>query len=214
MEEAAGGHRASRRLTPRVILALVLLVTVLTAGTLALALRGGDSRGDYLGSVPPVKVTLPDFSLRDYTGDTVSAGDLHGRVVLVTFLDTRCRESCPIIASLLGRTLDRLSPAERKSVAVVAFTVDPVDDTPQAVRDFLRAHRVEGRIRYLIGSEQELRPLWTAFAVLPAVDSGSDDIHSAPVRIFDRDGVWVSTQHVGVDLTPDNLAHDVREALG
>lgn len=38
--------------------------------------------------------------------------------------------------------------------------------------------------------------------------------HSAPVRIFDSRGVWVSTLHAGVDLTPENLANDLRVALG
>jgi hypothetical protein len=49
--------------------------------------------------------------------------------------------------------------------------------------------------------------------VLPALDSGSSDIHSAPVRVYDRGGVWVSTQNAGADLTPENLAHDLRLAL-
>jgi len=33
------------------------------------------------------------------------------------------------------------------------------------------------------------------------------------VRIYDRDGVWVSTLHAGADLTTENLVHDVRVAL-
>lgn len=32
-------------------------------------------------------------------------------------------------------------------------------------------------------------------------------------RIFDRQGTWVTTLHPGADLTPANLAHDVRVAL-
>jgi hypothetical protein len=33
------------------------------------------------------------------------------------------------------------------------------------------------------------------------------------VRIFDRRGIWVSTLHAGIDLTPANLVHDIRAAL-
>jgi len=33
------------------------------------------------------------------------------------------------------------------------------------------------------------------------------------VRVIDRRGIWVATQHAGVDLTPSNLAHDALEAL-
>ena len=58
-----------------------------------------------------------------------------------------------------------------------------------------------------------MRPVWKDFGVLPATRTGSDDIHSADVRIFDRRGTWVSTLHAGIDLTPANLVHDIRIAL-
>jgi hypothetical protein len=58
-----------------------------------------------------------------------------------------------------------------------------------------------------------MQPVWTAFHVLPAADTGDADVHSADVRVFDRRGVWVSTLHVVVDLTAANLLHDIHEAL-
>jgi hypothetical protein len=33
------------------------------------------------------------------------------------------------------------------------------------------------------------------------------------VRIYDRNGTWVTTLHPGADLTEANLAHDIRAAL-
>ena len=70
-----------------------------------------------------------------------------------------------------------------------------------------------GQIDYLIGTVRQLRPVWNAYGILPAVDTGSADIHSADVRVFDRHGEWVSTLHTAVDLTPANVVHDVRTAL-
>ena len=58
-----------------------------------------------------------------------------------------------------------------------------------------------------------MRPVWKDFRVLPATQTGSDNIHSADVRIFDRQGTWVSSLHAGVDLTPANLVHDIRAAM-
>jgi hypothetical protein len=37
-------------------------------------------------------------------------------------------------------------------------------------------------------------------------------MHSAPVRVYDAEGRWRSTLNAGVDLTPANLAHDLRLA--
>ena len=165
------------------------------------------------GSQPPARIELPRFSLRDEQGRLVSSGDLAGKAVIVTFLDTKCRESCPIIADQIRQALAQLSSADRADTAALAISVQPDVDEPASVRSFLRRHRVEGSLRYLVGSETALRPVWNAFQVLPALDSGSSDIHSAPVRVYDRAGVWISTQSAGADLTPANLAHDVGVAL-
>ena len=177
---------------------------------------GGTTTGQpaaYRGSVPPPGVRAPDFALRSYRGPIVQMAALRGKVVLVTFLDTKCTESCPIIAGVIGAALSRLKPAERRQVEAVAITVQPRLDTPASVRRFLRVRHALGVLDFLIGSVEQLRPVWKAFHVLPAVDTGSADVHSADVRVFDRDGMWVSNLHVGVDLTPGNLVHDIRTAL-
>ena len=43
--------------------------------------------------------------------------------------------------------------------------------------------------------------------------SGDDSLHSAPVRIYSRDGEWLSTLYAGSTLTAANLVHDLRLAL-
>jgi cytochrome oxidase Cu insertion factor (SCO1/SenC/PrrC family) len=132
----------------------------------------------------------------------------------MTFLESKCREACPVIAAEIAQTLALLTPAERRQVAAVAVSTHPADDTPRSVRAFVKRHRLAGRLDYLIGSEGELRPVWKAFHVLSALDSGDADTHSAPVRVYSPEGEWVATLHAGADLTPGNLAHDVRVALG
>ncbi|MEX0675092.1 MAG: SCO family protein [Gaiellaceae bacterium] len=188
------------------------IAALVVAITIGIALFAGRDAEGYRGSKPPAGIELPSFSLRDADGSRVAADDLDGKVVVVTFLDTKCTEACPVIGEQLREGLARLDDDERESTVAIAVSVHPGDDTPEAVRDFLRQHRIEGTLRYLVGSEAELRPVWRAFEVLPALDTGSSDLHSAPVRVYDRNGTWVSTLHAGADLTPENLAHDVRTA--
>ena len=73
-----------------------------------------------------------------------------------------------------------------------------------------------GRPERFATSTERLRscdPVWRAFEVVSSLDSGDSNLHSAPVRVYDGEGRWRSTLHPGVDLTPANLAHDLREAL-
>lgn len=193
------------------------------AAAALLAACGGNSAspvesapaGLYRGSEPPGGIELPRFVLHDERGELVDSRDLRGKVVLVTFLDSQCTESCPLIASEVARTLDGLSAAERRQLEAVAISTDPAEDTRPAVRSFLRRRRALGRLRYLGGGEplSRLRGIWRAFQILPSVETGKDALHSAPVRLYDRDGFWVATLHPGADLTIANLAHDLRLAL-
>lgn len=181
------------------------------AGALALAV-GGESQS-YRGSVPPGAIRLPEFALRTFDGRAVRSGELRGKVVLVTFLDSQCTEACPILASQIARALDRLSADERRDVVAVAFSTDPAEDTPQSVRAFLQKQNALGKLLYLTGPEAELRGAWKQFQILSSEESGEDTLHSAPLRVYDRDLVWRATLHAGVDLTPENVVHDVRLTL-
>lgn len=171
------------------------------------------SEGPYKGSEPPGRIELAPFALRSYRGGRVASTQLKGKVVALTFLESNCQEACPIIAVQVARGIDRLTPAERRQVRAIAISTHPIDDTAANVSRFLARRHALGRLDYLIGRESELRPVWRRYHILPALDSGDADTHSASVHIYDRDGVWVSSLHPGIDLTPENFAHDVRRAL-
>ncbi len=189
-----------------------LIVYSLVRGSSSGSLAAGPPPGPYRGSEPPAQIHMPKFTLRDHRGRVIDSSDLLGKVTLVTFLDTDCKTKCPIIAAQIGDGLRLLSPAEQGAVVPLAISVNPASDTPQSVPTFLRRRQAE-QLDFLLGPVRALRPVWRSFHVLSAAETGNADIHSADVRIFDRRGIWVATQHAGVDLTPSNLAHDIRIAL-
>ncbi len=203
-----------------VTLGSAVICFIVVVAALALSDRNSGSRGEsrlsadtYRGSEPPARLHMPAFALRDYTGALVRSQDLRGKVVLLTFLDSQCTDACPVIARQIALTFGRLDAEERKRVVPVAISVDPAEDTPRSIRSFLGRQRAIGKLRYLVGSEHGLRRLWKQFGILSSLESGKDTLHSAPVRLYDGTGTWVATQHAGADLTPANLAHDIRAAL-
>ena len=212
----------------RWIIGGVVALTTLALGTLfTIAVLSGTrttasnvgalrpSSGPYRGSEPPQGIPMPKFSLRDEAGRVLDSRELRGKVVLLTFLDSRCTDACPIIASQIAQTLSHLTRAERSQVEAVAISSDPVTDTPAAVHTFLAKQHAVGNLHYL-GAGQPLRrlkPVWRAFQILASAETGQHTLHSAPLRIYDRNGIWVTTLHAGADLTPTNLTHDARTAL-
>jgi cytochrome oxidase Cu insertion factor (SCO1/SenC/PrrC family) len=199
--------------TAATVIVIAVVAAIDAARERGTALTSKPDQGVYRGSEPPGRHVLPSFRLPTYGGRTVDSGDLQGRVVVAMFVDTACREACPIIVSAVAAGLRSLDPVTRRRVIAVAFSVDPEVDTPRHVRAFLEARNAAREIVYAVARVGKMRPVWKAFFVLPAVDSGDADTHSAGVRIFDRNGVWVSTLRAGLDLTSSNIAHDIEIAL-
>jgi protein SCO1/2 len=198
----------------RIVVAVVLALAAAGAVVgIVLAAGSDEPASAFLGSIPPEGIELPAFELTDENGAPVSSDELAGKAVAVTFLDTQCRAECPIVAPLMGEGLKRLSADERDQVVALAITSDPTGDTPESVGAFLDRLKVRGLLHYLVAPVDVMEPLWRAFAVTSSYETGIDDLHSIPVRIFGPDGTWVSTLHSGADLTADNLANDLRAAI-
>jgi cytochrome oxidase Cu insertion factor (SCO1/SenC/PrrC family) len=198
----------------RIAVAAALAVALAGTATATVLVSRDRSGGPVIaGSRAPSGETLPAFRLQDQHGEVVNSRDLAGQAVLVTFLDSQCGDTCPIVALQVSEGLRRLAPEERAQVVALAISTDPTGDTAASVESFLREQRADTHLRYLLGTEAELRPVWRDFHILSSFDSGDDELHSAPVRLFDRQRVWRSTLHAGADLTPENLAHDLRALL-
>lgn len=95
---------------------VLVTVALLGAGGTALVLHGGRQAepshpgpGLYRGSEPPGRIALPRFVLPRSDGEGVVRSDaLRGRIVLTTFVDSACKQSCPIIVGILGDALRQL----------------------------------------------------------------------------------------------------------
>lgn len=160
--------------------------------------------GGFAGSIRP-QAPPAAFLLRDQDGRAVAAADLRGDPVIVSFLYTTCDDDCPTIAQQVRGALDDLG----RDVPAIAISVDPANDTPARARRFIARQRLTGRMRFLLGSEDELQRVWREFGVQPQ-EEGRE--HSAIVVVLDSGGVARVSFPID-QLTPEALAHDLR-ALG
>lgn len=220
MDGAGSKPHWSRRAGLTFVVATALALPLLILAVVVPARWNGDGlsfraadQGPYRGSEPPGRFPMPAFSLQGYRGNAVSTEQLRGRIVLLTFLDSHCTDACPIIASVVARTMERLTAQERRHVKAVAITTDPSNDTPATVERFLQRQRATAELEYLLDSETRLRRLWKEFYVLSSLETGDPRVHSAPLRIYNRELVWVATLHTAADLSEANLLHDIRTAL-
>jgi len=200
-------------------LAAVLAVLALVLGA---ALLFGDERQDatpqpftvspsgFAGAVSPPGARAAGFRLRDQDGALATLAAERGRVTVLTFLYTTCEDTCPIAASQILGALEELGPSG-KDVAALAVSVDPAHDTAARARRFLLARGLTGRMRFALGDEAQLRPVWGAYGVQPqGPDPDAEDYeHSARVVLVDKRGFQRVAFPID-QLTPPALAHDIR----
>jgi protein SCO1/2 len=118
----------------------------------------------------PARFTPPreqafDFNLRDQHGRLVSLASNRGKVVVLTFLYTSCRDLCPAQAAEI---VDAVTRVGGKGVVVYGVSVDPVGDTPEHVNEWLEHHGLEDApVEYLSGTKAQLEPVWRAYGIAP-----------------------------------------------
>ncbi|MGH2897664.1 MAG: SCO family protein, partial [Solirubrobacteraceae bacterium] len=151
-----------------------LLALTAIAGVLLFAVgERAVPAADFAGAVrPPGIEPARSRGLTDQDGRPVRLADLRGRPVVVTFLYTTCRDTCPLTTQQIRIALDELG----HDVPVVAVSVDPPNDTPRRARTFALQQGMQGRMRWALGSAGELQRLWRAFGVQP---QSADGEHTA-----------------------------------
>jgi protein SCO1 len=129
----------------------------------------------------------PGFSLRDQDGSPVSLASLGHRPVLLTFLDSRCHQECPIQGRQLGIMLRQMAPAVRPTLVVVG--VDPAGDTPASIRHAMREWGLGGpwHWHWLRGTRRQLAPVWRDYGIT-VVPSTNDIAHGMALFLIDRRG--------------------------
>jgi protein SCO1/2 len=151
----------------------------------------------------------PDFTLVDgITGRPTALSSLQGKIVVLAFLYTHCPDVCPLTAEQFRQARQKLTDSERDRTVFVAVSVDPVQDTPQAVQAFAKDHGLSAGFLYLIGSQAQLRPVWSAYGIRIETDTTTAVGHSDAIYLLDRKGQARVLVHS--DIAAGDLANDVK----
>ena len=203
--EAASAPRGSG-VPPRVRLTLMLVATLVLLGGLAVVLFAHGSKDSgvagFEGALRPPGIPPIEFSLKDQDGKVATLDQYKGEPVILTFMYSTCKDTCPLTAQQIKGALDDLG----QDVPTLAISVDPANDTPLNARRFVNQQGLTKRMRFLLGDQAQLQPIWDAYGIRP---QGKAFDHSAYVVLVDAQGV----QRVGwpvEKLTPEGLAHDLR----
>ncbi len=185
--------------------ALVLAIVILSAGCL-----GGDGPEIFYGDVIDPPLAVDEFVLVDENGEYMSFSQFQGKVVVVSFLFTRCPDICPVVSANLAYIAEELGERHGTEVQILTITVDPWTDNSSVLHDYASTRGLEWP--HLTGEVDDLEPVWMNFDVgLTTYDSDVDSDGVAdgfdncpdtpPGEEVDENGCGLETQQTEGDVT-------------
>jgi protein SCO1 len=183
--------RIASRLSVISLALLVVLVVALFslrnntggASTTNPATSTSNLQGTNLGGTP-----APDFLLKDQFGNSISLAQFKGKPVVLTFLYTHCPDVCPLTADKIHATMQSLG-SNAQHIAVLAVSMDPKGDTAAAAQHFANVHKLGNYFYYLIGTHNELAPVWASYSVDAQAATSSGTVnHSSAIYVIDKQG--------------------------
>lgn len=203
-------------------LALVGILALFTVALLAyVKLRPPSSleRAEALAHAPKKSLEplfpAPAFAYVDHHGATVTTRSLVGQVWVANFIFTTCRTVCPLLTARFVQLQRALPGAE---VGFVSFSVDPENDTPQALAAYAKTWAPdEPRWRLLATDAQTLPALASGFHVTAEKNKpGELDpiLHSSVFVLVDRAGMVRGVFDSELKADREALAAGVRALVG
>ena len=168
--------------TATVSLLLLLLVALLLPATSVQA----DSK-KYKRTVE--RYTLPDVTLINQDGKKVRLASLlnSGQPVVVDFIYGTCTTICPVLSAGFANLQNKLGPASQ-NVRLISITIDPENDSPKILKDYLKRYRAKPGWDFLTGSRADIDAVMKGFnAYIP------DKMSHYPLNLIrsPKDGSWV-----------------------
>jgi protein SCO1/2 len=152
----------------------------------------------------------PAFTLTTQAGTRLSLQDLHGKIVVLTFIYASCADTCPLLTAKLAGLQARLGTDVGARVFFVAVTVDPERDTPAVLTRYAQAHSVNlAGWAFLTGTPAQIRQVARHYGIVYKKTPRGDVDHTFLTSLIDHSGT-LRVQYMGVRFDPEELRRDLQ----
>ena len=136
----------------------------------------------------PVIRAVPEFSLVDQNGRTLTNADLRGKIWIADFIFTRCKGPCPLMTARMLEMQKALT--KTPEVKLVSVTVDPAYDTPEVLKAYAEANFADpNRWKFLTGDKAVIEKLVTEGFMQHLAEENGEPVHGTMFLIVDGNGM-------------------------
>jgi cytochrome oxidase Cu insertion factor (SCO1/SenC/PrrC family) len=106
------------------------------------ACAAGNAPADKAASEAKARDYFSNVELVDQNGERLKFYDevLKDKVVVISFIFTNCQSACPLMTRNLTMIRDMLREDERRAIQFISISIDPLRDTPSAMKEFAQKH--------------------------------------------------------------------------
>ncbi|MBH9965316.1 SCO family protein [Bacillus sp. V3] len=160
---------------------------------------------------------IADFNYTNQQNEKVSLKDLEGKVWIADFIFTNCETVCPPMTFNLTKLQKELKKAGVEDYKIVSFSVDPENDTPQALKEYISGYEADtGKWELLTGYKfDEIKDFAEhSFKTIVAKDPNSDQvIHQTSFFLVNQEGVVVKNYSGNSDVPYDEITSDMKTLI-
>jgi protein SCO1/2 len=133
----------------------------------------------------PVWGTIPEFGLVNQSADNYGSAQLEGRTWIADFIFTKCPGRCPMLTREMSRLQTELHERGWDDVMLVSISVDPANDTPEALTAYATKHGAkQDGWQFLTGTRDGIWSLSVEGFKLPVQEI--EDTGSGPILHSNR----------------------------
>ena len=133
--------------------------------------------------------SMPDVVLVNQNGTKVRFRELmqSGKPIVVDFIFGTCTTICPVLSAGFVNLQNKIGPDSQK-VHLVSISIDPENDTPKIMKEYLKRYRAKPGWDFMTGSRADIDKVMHAFnAYIP------NKMSHYPLTLIrsPADGTWV-----------------------
>ncbi|WP_411833222.1 SCO family protein [Pseudoxanthomonas mexicana] len=163
--------------------------------------------------LPGDSVYQLEARVTDQQGRERAWGELAGRPRVVSMFYTHCHLMCPLIIENAKGVRKQLGAAEAARLDMAMISLDPVRDTPAAMRERMEAHGVAEGWTFLTPRAADVRALAGVMDIrYRPLDDGSIN-HTSVLVLLDAQGRVLARTEVENAIPDPIFIRQVRQAL-
>ncbi|MBF7090286.1 SCO family protein [Flavobacterium sp. ALJ2] len=142
-------------------------------------------------------------------GKDIELKSLKGNVLVMVMIYTTCKAACPRLVADMRNIESRLNVKTKKNVKLILVSIDPETDTPEKLKAFAIANKMNNDPWiFLRSTEENTREFAAVLAVNYKKISPIDFSHSNIISVFNLDGELIYQQEglgINNDKTIDRI---------